>query len=389
MNAALLARIDRIQRWLLLAGLVVLAAAFSGAFFRRGQFFFSYLFGYLFWLGLSLGCFVVFMIHQLTGGRWGHPTRRFLEAGFMSLPMMTVLIVPIFFGLSELYPWARPSDVLADPILQERRPYENPALFIVRSVLFLGIASSIAWLLRRWSLRQDLTPDATATRRARALSGPGLIISTFLGTFAAVDWIMSLETKWHSSIFGIVVLSGQVLTAFAFAVLMLSFVRRHEPFARIVSSKHDQQLGNLLLTFVLFWTYVSFGEFLIVYSGDLPREIDWYLHRVAGTWKWIFVLMVLLHFLLPFFLLLFRSIKKDALALALLAAAILFAHLLNTYWLVMPAFHTTGLAISWLDTAAPLGIGALWLSSFLARLKAAPVVPQQDPGSQFAFDSQP
>ena len=196
MAATLDATISRFQRLALVVGVVGLVLGIFGAFLQPRQFFFSYLFAYLFWLGLSLGCFLVTMIHQLTGGRWGYPTRRFMEAGFMALPLMLVLFVPIFLGLHQLYPWARLEEVSREPILQTRHGYQNPWGYILRMLIFLAAWIVLAWRLRQYSLAQDRTPDAAPTRAARTLSGVGIVIYGLLGTFAAVDSIMSLEKRW-------------------------------------------------------------------------------------------------------------------------------------------------------------------------------------------------
>jgi hypothetical protein len=384
-NPVLYFRLTRIQFVLLMVGLVALGATAYGAFADRKQFFFSYLFACLFWLGLSLGCFLVTMIHQLTGGRWGYPTRRILEAGFMALPLMVLLFIPICFGLHDLYPWARPAEVATDKILSQRHPYQNPLWFIVRLAFFLGVWTLAAWLLRRWSLEQDATSDAAPTRRARALSGPGIVGYGLLGTFAYVDWIMSLEKHWYSTMFAVIVIIGQILVAYAFATVTLTALGNQQPIAGVVNKTHYHHLGNLLLTFVMFWTYVSFGQLLIIYSGDLPRELDWYLHRIAGNWKVVVVALALFHFFLPFFLLLFRGIKSHIAALTTLATLIFTVHIVDAYWLVMPTLHPQGIQLSWLDFTAPIGIGGLWVSVFVSHLKNAPLIPLQDPGLQFAF----
>src|SRR5438477_615524 len=385
MNSDLANRLSRLQLACLIIGLLFLLITALGAFTDRRQFFFSYLFACLFWLGLSLGCFTVTMIHQLTGGRWGYPTRRFLEAGFMVLPLMLLLFIPIFFGLSDLYPWAREAEAASDPILRHRHGYENVWAYILRAVMFFLLWIWMSGCLRRWSLEQDAKLDATPTRKARVLSGPGIVIFSLLGTFAYVDWIMSLETRWFSTMFAVIILIGQILVAYAFSIIMLAVFRNQEPFATTVNRTHYHHLGNLLLTFVLFWTYISFGQLLIVYSGDLPQEVDWYLHRIAGNWKWMVGALALFHFFLPFFLLLFRTVKQHPISLTILAGLLFAMHIVDTYWLVMPSLHPGGVSISWLDFAVPIGIGGLWLSFFLSRLKAAPLLPQNDPGLQFAF----
>ena len=385
MNEALHSKLSRFQMGLGVFGLVALAASVIGAVTQRQQFFFSYLFGCLFWVGLSVGCLAVTMIHELTGGRWGYPTRRFLEAGFMSLPLMAVLFIPVFFGLTYLYPWARPLDVAAEKTLQERQVYENVPGYVIRSLVFLAVLTLMAFCLRKWSLEQDKTTDAAPTRKARTLSGPGLVIYGLLGTMAYVDWIMSLEKHWYSTMFVVIVLAGQILLAFAFSVVLLTLLRNQAPFTKVVNKTHYHHLGNLLLTFVIFWTYVSFGQLLIIYSGDLPHEVDWYLHRIATNWKLVVALLAGFHFFLPFFLLLFRTIKKNIPALTVLAGLLFVLHVFETYWLVMPSFHQTGMAISWLDFVLPVGIGSVWLAFFLFHLKGAPLILQNDPGLQFAF----
>ena len=379
MTPAFQSRLSRVQWTALIVGVLALAGTAIGAFLNSKQFFFSYLYAVLFWLGLSLGCFVVTMIHQLAGGRWGYPTRRFLEAGFMVLPLMAILFIPIFFGLRQLYPWAAETSGTA------RNIYESNWAYILRQIFFFFAWIWIAFCLRKWSLQQDATTDAAPTRRARFLSGPGTVIYGLLVTFASVDWIVSLEPDWYSTMFGVILAGGQILVAFAFVVLLLAIFQNEPPLAGVVEKVHYHHLGNLLLTFVLFWTYVSFGQLLIIYSGDLPNELHWYLHRVAGSWKAVIAVIALFHFFLPFFLLLFRGIKRSIPAIATLAALLIIVHIVDTYWLVMPTLHPQGVSVSWMDFTAPIGVGGLWLACFLWRLKSAPLLLAKDPGMQFAF----
>ena len=280
---------------------------------------------------------------------------------------------------------ARLEEVSREPVLQTRHGYQNAWGYILRMLLFLGAWIVLAWRLRTYSLAQDRTQDAAPTRAARTLSGVGIVIYGLLGTFAAVDSIMSLEKRWYSTIFPVIVIIGQVLCAYTFSVIMLALFRRHEPLASVLDKTHYHQLGNLLLTFVLFWTYVSFSQFLIIYSGDLPPELEWYLHRIAGGWKWLVIVLAVFHFFVPFFLLLFRSVKRQARTLTIIASLLFAMHLAATYWLVMPSLHQHGLALSWLDLVLPAGIGGIWLSFVLSRLKQATLLPQNDPGMQFAF----
>jgi hypothetical protein len=385
MNETLRSQLNRFQAIGLIIGLIGLALCAVGAFVSTAQFFISYLFGYLFWLGLALGCFGVAMIHYLTGGRWGNETRRFLEAGFMTLPLMALLFVPLFFGLGYLYPWAQPALVASNKVLQNRAPYYTFPMFTVRVVFVFVIWIVMTRLLRKWSLEQDQTKDVTPTRRMRTLSGPGMVIYPLTATFVYIDWIMSIEPDWYSTMFPVIICIGQILSAYALVIILLNYFRNFEPMSELILTTPFHHLGNLLLAFVIFWTYVGFGQFLIIWAGNLPHEIIWYLHRVAGSWKWIIAFLALFHFFLPFFLLLFRASKRRPTALATLASIVFAAHIVAMFWFVTPSFHKTGIWISWIDFAALFGVGGVWIAMFIFILKRAALLPQNDPRIQYPF----
>jgi len=379
MSETLAERINQLQRRGLVLGLVFLAVTVAGAFFNSRQFYVSYLFAYLFWLGLSLGCLCVAMIHHLTGGRWGDVTRRFLEAGYMTLPMMTLFFLPILTGLHELYPWVN------GEIPAHKAIYLNVPAFAVRAFVYFFIWLLMAYCLRKWSQQQDWIAELAPTQRARTLSGPGVVLYTLTVTFAWTDWLMSLEPDWYSTMFPVTICGGQILSTFALAILLLARFRDAEPFSPVVGPGQFHQLGNLLLTFVMFWTYVCFGQLLIIWSGNLPREIGWYLHRIAGGWKWIASFLVLFNFFLPFFLLLFRASKTNFRPLRILAALVFLCQLVNSYWLVEPSVFPNGLHIHWLDFTAPAAIGGLWTAMFAVNLKNAPLLTRNDPRISYSF----
>lgn len=377
MNELVLQKIGRVQIFALLLGVLGLGSCAIGFFFFRLEFFHSYLFGFLFWFDLTLGCLLVAMMHHLTGGRWGFATRRIYEAGFMTLPLMLLLFIPICFGVHEIYPWAKPQILAAKET--HKHIYLNLTWFVIRAVIYFVIWILAAVFLRKWSLAQDLIADVAPTRRMRTLSGPGIVIVSLVITGAYVDWVMSLEPDWYSTIFAVVIMSGQVLVAFALAILLLAILRNFLPVAEAPTTLHFHQLGNLLLTFVMFWTYVSFSQLLIIWSGNLPHEIRWYLHRIAGNWKWLIAAVALFHFFLPFLLLLFRSTKKRPRVLVSIAVALLFVHLAYVYWLIAPSIYPKGFRLGWLDLAAPIGLGGLWITTFLQALKRHPLLPRNDP----------
>lgn len=371
-------KLNRWQKISLGVAVFFLVLSVIGVAVDQREFFISWLFSFIFWLGLSFGCFLAAMIYYLTGGRWGRVTVRLLEAGFMTLPLMAILFVPILFGLPELYAWARPAAVVADKILQQKAVYENFTGFLIRAILFFGIWILIASRLRQWSLQQDKTTAVAPTLKLRTLSGPGLVIVPFLITFAFVDWIMSIEPAWFSTIFAVILMAGQMLIAFVFLIILLAWLRPLAPFRETVTPTHFQDLGNFTLTFVMFWTYVSFSQFLIIYAGNQPHEIGWYLHRIAGGWKWVVVFLALFHFFVPFFLLLFRDVKKNIRALAVIAVAIFLTHAVETFWVIAPTFYPA-LQIHWTDFAAWLGIGGIWFAVFIFNLKRHPMLVRNNP----------
>jgi hypothetical protein len=346
------------------------------------QFFISYLFSYLFWFGLAMGCLYAAMLERLTGGKWGFGTRRIFEAGFMTLPLLAVLFVPILFGLKEIYPWTHHAEVLANPMLQRKALYLNIPAFIGRAVIYFIIWLAMARSLRKWSLQQDANSDPHPSLRARILSGPGIVIATLIGTFAFVDWVMSLEPEWSSTIFPLIVIVGQFLTALCFGTVLAINFKQRPDFAPVATSKAFHDLGNLLLAFVMFWAYISFAQYLIIYCANVPRETSWYLHRIHGSWKWVINFLVLFHFFVPFWLLLFRGSKKNPARLRIIAGLVFGVHVLEVYWLVTPVLHPQGFHISVWDVVLFLAIGALWIFVFTRNLFRHPLLPQNNPAME-------
>lgn len=378
-----LSKLDRLEKLGFAVGAPGLVFCCLGFIFDRRPFYISYLFAFLFWGCLSLGCFYCGMIHYLTGGKWGAPARRLWEAGFMTLPLMALFFIPIFFGLRELYPWARPESLAANRILAERAAYENPSLFIVRGAVFFGIWIFIARRLRKWSLLQDQTTEVSPMMKIRAISGPGVAIVPLTASFAFVDWAMTVETDWSSTIFPVIILAGQMLTAIAFTIVVLAWLRHNAPFA-IFGEKPFHDLGSLLLAFVLFWTYVAFSQVLLIYSANLPHEISWYLRRIANDWVWMVGVIGFFHFFAPFIVLLFRGTKKNVTLLAAAALLIFAVHVVEVFWMVAPAFYLR-IEVHWTDFAAWFGMGGTWLGIFAGNLKRHPLLARNDPRQENLF----
>jgi hypothetical protein len=380
------AGIDRIRRPALAVGAAALAACLAGAFLSPDAFFRGYLFAYVFFTGLSLGCLAVAMLHHLTGGAWGISIRRILESGTRTLPLIAVLFVPIALGMKHLYSWSRPEVVATDAVLQAKQAYLNVPFFLARTAFYFVVWIAVAYFLNRWSLEQDHGGSERLTRKLQLLSAGGLVAYGLTMTFASIDWVMSLEPRWFSTMYGVLYIAGQALNALAFATAVLVLLSRQAPFAGYVRPSHFHDLGKLLLAFVMFWSYVAFAQYLIIWAGNLPEEIPWYMRRLSGGWGWLGAALVVLHFALPFLLLLPEGANRNRRLLASVAALVVLMRLVDVYWLVRPVFTQTGSSpatahfqIHWLDLAAAIGVGGIWLSVFLWQLEERPLLPVNDP----------
>ena len=377
--------LHRFQRWSLLVGIVGLMLCAVGAFFNLDQFFRAYLVAYFFWLGIALGCLAIMMVHYLTGGVWGIVIHRFLEAGARTLPLLALLFVPLVFGLQHLYVWARPDAVAADALLQHKSAYLNVPFFLIRAAVYFVIWLGVGYLLQRWSLAQERTGDGLVSRRSRVLSGPGLVLYGLAITFASIDWVMSLEPHWYSTIYGFMVMVGQGLAALAFVIVATALLAEHWPLSDVIQPGHFHDLGNLLLMFVLLWAYLAYSQYVIIWSGNLLEEIPWYLRRTQGGWAWLAWVVILFYFVVPFLLLLSRDLKRNARALSMLAAALTIMSFVDLFWRIAPAFQPVDFYGHWIDMVAATGLGGIWLAAFVWCLRRKPLLPLREPYVQEAL----
>jgi hypothetical protein len=358
------------QQRALIVGGVGLGLSLIGIFLSPRQFFASYLTAFLFWVGFSLGCHGLMLMHNLSGGNWGYAIKRILEAGAKTLPLMAVLFIPIALGLSQIYSWADPNQVAASELLQHKAAYLNAPFFLGRTVLYfvLWIGSSVFML--GWLHRLERDPnDPYLQHRTRLYSGFGLIFYVIGMTFASFDWGMSVEPDWFSTIYGIAFITGQGLTTFAFCVAILAILSPYEAAAEITQPSILNDLGNLLFAFVVLWAYMALSQFLIIWAGNLPEETVWYIHRSRGGWLTVGVLLVVFHFTVPFFVLLSRFVKRRARLLATVAGLILFMRWVDMFWTIAPAFHPSSFYLHWLDLLLPIGMGGIWLAFFIWQFK--------------------
>ncbi len=370
--------LDRFRQKALIVGVVALVACGVGAAFDRQQFFRSYLLAFVFWVGIALGCFAVLMVQHLSGGAWGLVIRRVLEGATRTFPLLLLLFIPLLFGMTGLYEWARP-EAATKPLIEHKAAYLNVTFFIARAAFYFLVWLAVSFFLNRWSLEQDRTRDEGIQRRMQNMSGPGLLLYGLTVTFASIDWVMSLEPEWFSTIFGMLFMAGQAISAMSFVIATVVLLANTKPMSDILAPRHLHDLGKLLLAFIMIWAYFSFSQFLIIYAGNLPEEITWYVHRLQGPWRQIGLGLVIFHFALPFLLLLSRDLKRSGRRLAILAVLVLVMRLVDLFWLMAPDFHEGGFHVHWMDAALPLGLGGVWLWFFASQLKSRPLLPLGDP----------
>ncbi|HYH45167.1 MAG TPA: hypothetical protein VEG34_05730 [Thermoanaerobaculia bacterium] len=377
------AAVDRIQKLgLLVAGGAALLSLL-GWFVAPGAFvdtlLRSYLVAWVYWMGVSLGCFALLMIHHLSRGGWGVVARRILEAATRTLPLLLVLALPLFLlGLPRLYLWAQPGGMATDAILQHKAQYLNVKWFLIRQALYFAVWLIPMFVINRLSRQQDETGDPLLFRRMQKVAAPGLLAYALAVNFASVDWLMSLQPHWYSTIYGVYLMGSQALAALAFVIVVALFLARREPMSRVFLPRHFHDYGKLFLAATMLWAYFSFSQFLIIWAGNLPEEIEFYLERMRHGWGVVAVAVVLLHFILPFLLLLSSDLKRTR-GLGAVAILMLVARLVELFWQVEPAFEHHEPALYWLYLTVPLALGGLWLFWFMRELKKRPLVPINDP----------
>ncbi len=343
----------------------------------RPQVWHSWLVGALFATSLGLGGLFFVMVHHSTQAGWSVVVRRIGENAMATLPWMAILFVPLVLGMGDLFHWSHPEVVAKDPLLLHKQSYLNKTFFLVRTVAYFAIWSFLALRLGGMSRRQDETGEHDLTRRMRRLSAPGLILFALTVTFFAFDWVMSLDPHWYSTIFGVYFFAGAVMAFFAWMTLVAQ--RQSELMARVVSDEHLHDVGKLMFAFMVFWAYMAFSQFLLIWYANLPEETGFFAQRLAGSWRPASAVLAIGHFVVPFFFLLPRTIKRNRKALAAAAIWLLAMHALDLHWLVMPSLHEGGMSFSWLDLAAFVGACGAFLAVFGRALGSRAMVPLRDP----------
>ncbi len=360
-----------------------------GTYFNPEQGLRSWLLGFIFWGGLSIGSLGVLMLQYVTGGAWGVVIRRIVEAGSRTLILVALMFIPIAIGVAYglFYEWTHlPPD---DPTMVQRGVFMTPSFWIIRSVLYFAILGFLAFVLNRWSAMQDKTDNIFDAERllekCSRLSGPSLVVYCLVVTFAVVDWILTLDPHWFSTIWGLLFVAGWALSCFSFSVIILAYLSDKAPMDHVLGKRHFHDIGKLMLALTMVWAYFNFSQFLIIWSGNIPEETTWFLTRMKGGWGYIGVILIVFHFAFPFLVLLQQDFKRRAKWMSLIAIFMLVMRLVDVFYQIAPTPRVSGgiengaFAPSWLDLVAPIAIGGIWLWWFFGQLMSRPIVPIKDP----------
>jgi hypothetical protein len=375
--------VRKISQRSLIVGALFAAISVVLAFTRPDEFYRAYLLGFMCWLGVALGSMAIVMIRHLTGGGWGTVIRRILGAAMRTLPLLAVLFIPVILGVRRLYVWAQPLSNIEDKHLREHleqltQTYLTVNGFIIRAIFYFAVWNVLSFLLSKWSKETDRPGAPDNSGRFKAVSGPGLILYGFTISFAAIDWVMSLDPSWVSTIFGLIILIGEVLSAMCFAIVVERILFDYKPMSDLLKPDFVHDHGKWTLAFIMVWAYFNFSQWLIIWAGNLPSEITFYLKRLSGGWGAIGLILVLFHFVLPFATLLSRPFKRNIRKLVWVAVWLMLMRYVDLFWIIEPNFSKT-LNVTIADIVVPIAIGGIWLWYFFRNLAALPLLPAYDP----------
>jgi hypothetical protein len=375
--------LGRLQNVSLLVGGVAVVAALVLALLGAGDTFFqSYLYAFMFWLGLSLGCLVLLFVQHLAGGSWAAVIRRPLEAGVAVLPVLALLFIPLLFGLGSLYEWTHPEFLATHPIVAAKTAYLNVPFFIARAVLYFAIWIGGALFFLRMSNRQDrdLENSGAIGYRLKTISAVWIVIYVLTMTFAAVDWGMSLTPDWFSGIYPVILMIGQAITAVSFIIVVMVLLAGSVPaLNELLTAKRLQDLGNFLMAFIMFWAYVNFSQLIIIWSNNTVETNTWYVTRLNGPWMDVGSFLLVFGFFAPFAILFSRWVKRKRAALLTVALFALLIRLIDLFWILVPSMGRSGFPLALLDVILLVGLGGLWLAVFARSLASRPILPLHDP----------
>jgi hypothetical protein len=370
---------------LLVLGIVVLLGAFV---FEPDRAFFNYLWIFMFLISVAVGSLGLVALEYMVGATWSTPFRRVMEITASLIPYLVILVIPLFFGLHNLFHWTHEEVVQADKMLSSKSPYLNIEFFSIRTAFLLLLWIGFYWFITKNSEKQDETGDPSYTRKNIKLSmafGPLFMITL---TIAAIDWMMSLEPHWYSTIFGVYYFAGTLICALSVNTFILINLKEGGYLHPQIKDQHFYSLGTLIFAFTVFWAYIGFSQYMLIWYSDIPEETFWMLNRWQGSWKYVSVGLVFFHFVFPFLILVGRQAKTNLKLLKIMAIWMMVMHAYDLYWLIMPTYMKDGAIFSWPELSFPLIVIGLTIILFKLKADKENLVPVRDPKLQAGLDFQ-
>jgi hypothetical protein len=379
-------------RWSLglgVAGLVAtLALYFLGGSAQHGTVLAGYLVAFTYWVGIAVTATIWNAIFHAAAAKWMVVIRRPLESIGAALPVFILLFLPILLGMSTIFPWVHPSSAMSEEqleLLSHKAPYLNVPWFLIRAAVYFAVWWFVTDRLRRWSLKQDEVGGTEPTRHMRWLGAGSLPFLGLTITFAAFDWLMSVDPFWISTIFGAYYFAGSFLSAMCVIAIVIALSQKDtKGLGGVVTKHHLYNVGKLMLAFTAFWTYCGFSQFMLIWIANIPEESAWYVVRMRGGWSNIGVFLIVANFFIPFFTLLSRSLKFQPRALAVVAVWLMVVHYVDIYWLVMPALFPAGPQLHLAHLAALVGVGGIAVATALWRAQGHFAIPVKDPNLSYS-----
>jgi hypothetical protein len=363
---------------LIVASVVGIAISVLGAVRNPEQFAYSWLFAFIYFFTLCVGCLFWTMVHHATDAEWSVVLRRLMENVAVLIPIMSLFFIPLAFNASTLWKWWS-IPVGVDELLDGKRTYLNHTFFFARVLFYFGGLSMLAYLFKRHSTEQDVDSHPKHTISMRRLSFLGIPLFAVSLTFGAFDWLMGLDYKWFSTMWGVYIFAGAAGSSMSLLVLVLTWLRVHGYYKHSITHEHYHIMGKLMLAFVVFWAYIGFSQYMLIWYANIPEETTYFIRRNIGSWNTLSLALVVGRFFIPFLILLLQSTKKAPRALCMVAGWILCMQLLDMYIIVMPMLHKEGFAPSLYDLGAILAVGAPLAYLFLKRLGKHSLIPVGDP----------
>jgi hypothetical protein len=368
----------RVRNSLLFVAIAAWVGTLLGYAMQPESFFPAYLMAFLFGISIAVGASFYVMVQHLTGSTWSITVRRLMEALMRTMPLFLLLFIPLLFGVHYLYAWSH-AGAATDSMVKGKLGYLNPQWFAIRGFVVIGLFSLWALILFNKSRNQDATGALSYTRSAAKWSAPGVILLFLGGSVLTFDWIMSLEPRWYSTMFGVIFLSGGALGFMAVLIILCLWLRSSGYLVNSINVEHYHDLGKWLFCLTVFWAYVSFSQYMLIWYGNMPEETIWFKERIAGSWLAVALVLVVGHFIFPLFAMLPRAVKRNRGALAFFASWMLVMHYLDLYWQVMPVFLPQGIGMSWLAPVCLVAIGSTMGLVFWSAFRERPLVPVGDP----------